>query len=190
MAIQSVIDRIVAKLAAEPPSRPLIPATREQVAAVERALGFPMPPLLRACYLGIGNGGFGPGYGFIPIGDGISSLEAGGDMLFELAESRLCPVNGGAFPASVLPFCYFGCAVYSCVDCADPQYRISHFDAGLLSMPICSLDEYFERWLRGDHVHHDPTATILTSTHRNPFKPGQMMTVKGIRYREWGSEEV
>src|SRR5258708_27179168 len=38
------------------------PATEEQLLATEEALGFPLPPALRALYLQVANGGFGPGY--------------------------------------------------------------------------------------------------------------------------------
>src|SRR5260221_9938738 len=34
------------------------PATEEQLLATERALGFPLPPLLRALYAQVANGGF------------------------------------------------------------------------------------------------------------------------------------
>jgi hypothetical protein len=39
------------------------PATPEDVQATEQALGFALPPLLRAVYLQVANGGFGPGTG-------------------------------------------------------------------------------------------------------------------------------
>jgi hypothetical protein len=39
------------------------PATEEQLLATEEALGFPLPPVLRALYAEIANGGFGFGYG-------------------------------------------------------------------------------------------------------------------------------
>jgi len=39
------------------------PATEEQLLATEAALGFPLPPFLRALYAQVANGGFGFGYG-------------------------------------------------------------------------------------------------------------------------------
>ena len=39
------------------------PATEDQLLAIEAALGFPLPPLLRALYAEVANGGFGFGYG-------------------------------------------------------------------------------------------------------------------------------
>ena len=39
------------------------PATEEQLRTTERALGFSLPSVLRAVYVRVANGGFGPGYG-------------------------------------------------------------------------------------------------------------------------------
>jgi hypothetical protein len=39
------------------------PAMEDQLLATEAALGFPLPPLLRAFYAEVANGGFGFGYG-------------------------------------------------------------------------------------------------------------------------------
>jgi hypothetical protein len=39
------------------------PASAEQLLATEEALGFPLPPVLRALYAEVANGGFGFGYG-------------------------------------------------------------------------------------------------------------------------------
>ncbi len=38
------------------------PATEDQLLAIEAALGFPLPPLLRVLYAQVANGGFGFGY--------------------------------------------------------------------------------------------------------------------------------
>jgi cell wall assembly regulator SMI1 len=43
------------------------PATEEEVTQAEMQLGFALPSLLRRVYLEVGNGGFGPGYGFYPL---------------------------------------------------------------------------------------------------------------------------
>lgn len=45
------------------------PATEAQVQAREKRLGVALPPLLRACYTELANGGFGPGYGLRSIID-------------------------------------------------------------------------------------------------------------------------
>jgi hypothetical protein len=63
------------------------PATGDQVRATEEALGFALPTALRAVYLGLANGGFGPGYGLVGASCGAPSDDvpyAGGlDYWFE-----------------------------------------------------------------------------------------------------------
>jgi hypothetical protein len=39
------------------------PASEEQLQATEEALGIPLPPMLRALYAQVANGGFGPACG-------------------------------------------------------------------------------------------------------------------------------
>ena len=71
----SLLDLILEKDRQKNPSRPGLmgypPATEEQLYATEEALGFTLPPLLRACYLQVGNGGFGPGQGVIGVLGGL-----------------------------------------------------------------------------------------------------------------------
>src|SRR5438132_11366139 len=67
----SLLDRILEKYQYEkqPASEKNMypPATEEQLQATEEALGFALPPLLRACYLRVSNGGFGPGEGVMGV---------------------------------------------------------------------------------------------------------------------------
>ena len=46
---------------------PAPPASAGELAAAEAALGFCLPALLQAVYSQVGNGGFGPGRGLLPI---------------------------------------------------------------------------------------------------------------------------
>ena len=53
------------------PARPLPePVSREAVKVAEERLGFPLPPLLGALWVEVGNGGFGPGYGLFGLEGG------------------------------------------------------------------------------------------------------------------------
>ncbi len=113
------------------------PATEDQLRATEESLGFPIPPLLRALYAKVANGGFGPG------GAGITGARGGyyyGDdghyetidtcvdeqsdtHYFDLA--RYEQVHRGLImivlpphvrPARFLHLCYWGCATDSYID--------------------------------------------------------------------------
>jgi hypothetical protein len=50
------------------------PATEEQLRQTEEMMGFPHPPLLRALYLHVANGGFGPEEGLIGVPGGCRHL--------------------------------------------------------------------------------------------------------------------
>lgn len=118
------------------------PATPEQVQATETRLGVTLPPLLKALYTELANGGFGPGGGFYGIVGGYGSAESGthtGDVqtlierykgrgykrLFDLAEygeqgdhtrqiSVFVPY--GEWWRNLLPICDLGCLQEACVD--------------------------------------------------------------------------
>src|SRR5687767_8877702 len=47
------------------PRKPIPPASAKALQVAERALGFKLPDLLRAIYLKVANGGFGPEYGMV-----------------------------------------------------------------------------------------------------------------------------
>jgi hypothetical protein len=47
------------------------PATERQLRTTEAALGFALPPFLRALYKRVANGGFGPSYGIIGLAGGF-----------------------------------------------------------------------------------------------------------------------
>jgi hypothetical protein len=58
------------RVADHPPARRYRPVTKVTVADAERRLGFDLPDLLRALYTQVGNGGFGPAYGFVGLKGG------------------------------------------------------------------------------------------------------------------------
>ncbi len=91
-------------------------ATREQITRAEDRVGFPLPDALRAVYLEVANGGFGPGYGLVGVDGGAT--HDGGDTLEDLYEHFSQPDPEGddwEWPERALPICCWGCQVYSCV---------------------------------------------------------------------------
>src|SRR5687768_9046078 len=66
--------------------------TTEVLQAAERALGFQLPELLRAVYVKLGNGGFGPEYGIVGIKGGFEvdkcSLEACYERMLQLEQNN------------------------------------------------------------------------------------------------------
>jgi hypothetical protein len=108
------------------------PATPEEVAAAEAALGFALPPLLRRLYREVGNGGFGPGYALLPLtGDGRTAVAEYGPPEDFPHEDR---------PRGVLPVLDWGCGMYMAVDCLDPAAPV------LLYEPHAVADDWSAAW--------------------------------------------
>jgi hypothetical protein len=97
--------------------------SQEQLERCEASLGFLLRELLRRLYLEIGNGGFGPGYGFFPI----PNWEAASDRtILNLYEECRQPSDQAIWkwPAGLLVVCDWGCLVRSCVYAIAPEARI------------------------------------------------------------------
>ena len=82
---KALIDRIqqhirtgpTVDMAVHPPICPNPPVSDESLAAAETRLGFPLPPLIRALYTLVADGGYGPGYGVIQLdGDDYTLVES------------------------------------------------------------------------------------------------------------------
>ncbi|MEV5210412.1 hypothetical protein AB0K35_23355 [Micromonospora sp. NPDC053740] len=153
------------------PLPPLEPASVQAVNDAERVLGYPLPPLLRRIYVEVANGGFGPVLGV-----------AGGctDDLGRTAVDRLHPRE----PAGLLPIAYWGCAIYSYVDCAGQRAVMWGFDpnSGLGEHSFypegISLVDWLDGWLNGslEPPHLDPVRTSwwgATNSERGRRQPDQ-----------------
>lgn len=107
------------------------PATEEQLRATEEALGIALPPMLRALYTQVANGGFGPAYGITGARGGYSFGDDGRYQTidrctdtnpavhyFDLSEYEQAHGNPTYFelretiqPAHFLHLCYEGCSM-------------------------------------------------------------------------------
>ncbi|MCX5195048.1 SMI1/KNR4 family protein [Streptomyces sp. NBC_00249] len=101
-------------------------------------LGFPLPPLLAALYTRVGDGGFGPERGLLPLRRAVEAYEA----------QR---ASGWRWPEGVLPVADFGCALYACVDCRSDTAQVLLFDPNSGEPELAwSIDTpSLEGWLRG-----------------------------------------
>jgi SMI1 / KNR4 family (SUKH-1) len=136
------------------------PASEQAIANAERDIGFRFPALLRDLYLKVANGGVGPGYQILGVKGGHTSDE--GDSI-----SELYVVFSGAdpedpswqWPKGIVPFCHWGCAIYSCFDATKENYPVVWFDPNnrafgepmeLQFIPHRdSLESWFKGWLDG-----------------------------------------
>lgn len=102
------------------------PLSTNAVAEIETALGFRLPALLVDVYAEIANGGFGPGYGLLGLGDGGFTDDLGhtADALY-LKNARPDPqLATWTWPRGLLPISHMGCAIYHCVDCSTQRMII------------------------------------------------------------------
>jgi hypothetical protein len=152
------------------------PATEEQLRATEEALGFPLPPALRALYAQVANGGFGPGYGIIGAiggfphsGDGrckdiADGYNKGRDSVQhidlaayekEIAAAGEVELPLGVYPDRFLFICYWGCGIGTDIECKTGrifQGQASRPGYYVLEYRAASLEEWLERWLNGEDL--------------------------------------
>jgi hypothetical protein len=143
------------------------PATKDAVQAAENELKLEIPELLRDCLTKVANGGFGPGYGLVGVGDGYQSDLGNLSSAFQQIQKDKESV-GQAWPEKMLPFCEWGSAIFSCVDCSTLQvWTFRNFE---LEPTDLNLREFFERWLKGETSELlESTSERRKTTIRNPF---------------------
>ena len=131
----------------------LITSNPDDVAADEQELGFTLPPLLKRIYAEIGNGGFGPGYGLIGLTKGVpDDTGMTAPDIYEQFLGSCADEPNLKWPLGLLPICHWGCAILSCVDCTDKNFRMRVFDPNVYDGSDWS-DAFFEeapgfeRWI-------------------------------------------
>lgn len=104
-----------------PAIQPRPPLAPDKTERAELDLGFRLPPLLRSLYLEVADGGYGPGWGILPI-----------DEIVEW--DHRCRANGSDivpprnWPEKLIRFCEWGCNFWSGIDCSSDRCAILRFD--------------------------------------------------------------
>ena len=175
-----LIQRYLAFTEAEQAKKILPPASLSAVHALEARLGFALPALLTDILTQVSNGGFGPCFGILGVSldNTDASYEEIGDeeclgahYLASHTEEALTESPFPLWPEKLLPFCHWGCGIYSCLDCSLPQAPVITFDCNIVTnngddhvfcfMPHHpSFADWIEAWL--DNV--DLWAEIHQST--------------------------
>ncbi|WP_416959832.1 SMI1/KNR4 family protein [Streptomyces sp. Agncl-13] len=137
------------------------PVDEATVTRAEAALGFRLPPLLAALYTRIGDGGFGPEYGLLPLLDNPPAGEPAAvtQYLANRASGHQDP--DWPWPEGILPISHWGCAMYACVDCRSPQATVLLYEpnadeadhAWYVDAP--SLTDWLRSWLDGTGWYED-----------------------------------
>jgi len=103
--------------------------TQEEIAEVERTVGWPLPAKLIELYVSRGNGGFGPDYGLLGLGSGHVTDQGDTALsLYRLFSQPDPDEPGWAWPKHLLPILHIGCAIHYCIDLATPDNPVVQFD--------------------------------------------------------------
>jgi len=149
-------DPSVDRVNVSPPIRPRPPVTERALAVAEARLRFPLPPLVRALYTQVADGGYGPGNGVIEL--------AGHP--YTLVESRLRMDEENTaewvWPGRLVEFVNWGCHYFSGIDCSHSSCPVFFYDhdraVGTATLADClfleadSLVGWLSAWLDGENL--------------------------------------
>jgi hypothetical protein len=149
-----------------------LPASPMEIALTESKLGFRLPPLLRQIY-GVANGGLGPGFGLLRIGEGADTLAA---VYRSFADSSIAPkpsepgFDQYPWPDRLLPICDWGCAIWSCLDCGtDGGAIVTASNGHAFANAGHTLESWLLAWLAGVDLSEDMFEPGPTRAGINPF---------------------
>jgi len=138
-------------------------ASEQAVADAERDIGFAFPEQIKALYLGVANGGIGPGHHIIGVKGGHLSEE--NETISELyaalkEEDPFDPL--WIWPDGLVPFCHWGNSIYSCFKASVQDSPVVWFDPNRREMgePMeqqfiphrDTLDSWLRGWLDGEDL--------------------------------------
>jgi len=145
------------------PFRPCPPCARQVVETAEQDLGFVLPDILRDIYMGVANGGFGPGYGVMGVDRGFTD-----DQNHDIVEVYKIYNQGDpedptwVWPRGWVPVCHWGCIIYSVVDCLTSPHMVSFADISakapgtkmetILHHHKPSLAQWLDDWMDGNDL--------------------------------------
>jgi hypothetical protein len=145
--IQKIKESLVSK---KNGPAPFPPASKGAIDEAEAWLGFGIPEFLKTIYLEIGNGGFGPGSDGLLIGvSGGYASDLGTIVDVYEAFKKEAKYLGSEWLAGLLPFCEWGCNIYSCVSCNDIRLPVYMSEVSSLRPQSYTLDGFMEMWAAG-----------------------------------------
>ena len=131
--------------------------TLEQIQTAEAQLGFRLPDFMRALYLEVGNGGYGPAYGIVGLEGGHEVLGKNlvqnclpyhdlERIMNEIGE----PLTGVSWGNQFIVYCDWGCGSTTVLDCADPAIPVYAYAEGDVSLHSSKmLRQWWQDWLDG-----------------------------------------
>jgi hypothetical protein len=151
--MDDLVERVAAHAAENSDALPA-PVRDEQLKSAQERLGFALHPLLARLYRDVADGGFGPDYQLLPL------LGPGESVVSKYVAEREAAVvrENPRWPEGVVPILTWGCAMYACVDCFDPDGQVLLFEPNAYGggpgdecwfLDSVSLHGWLEIWLAG-----------------------------------------
>lgn len=138
------------------------PVSKKDLLEAEHRFGFALPTLLRELYSEIGDGGFGPSYGLLPLITPVPDEKLvngslpGTESVLELYElfRKGDPENPSwSWPDRLIPVLDWGCAIRSCVDCSTQSSQIIRDEPYVRRvLESSSLELWLSDWLDGKNL--------------------------------------
>jgi hypothetical protein len=131
------------------------PVSDVQIRSAECKIGFGIPGPLRRIYAEVGDGAFGPGYGFYSLANGTEDFPDENVVRLYTTFRQGDPEDPGfSWPYMLLPIVDWGCAIRSCVDCSTPSLPIVRHDPNLDAQRQFQpegwhFEEWLQAWLQG-----------------------------------------
>jgi hypothetical protein len=159
-------------------------ASKTVLAKTEADLGFRLPLLLGRLYTEVSNGIAGFSSDFMGLEGGCSSDS--GTLVEAYAAFRTGDdYVTGPWKPGMLPFCNWGCAIYSCVDCTEPSCPIFTYENSGVWAERYTLAGFFKMWLEGKVAFSEENVEIVTREAKNPLT-GEKITISARRRRKPG----
>ena len=131
------------------------PVSADAFQRAEQTLGLTFPVTFRRLYTELGDGGWGPSYGFLPLLD--SGEHPYVDSIVGWTESLRLE---GHWPWSVVPFAYWGCDHHSLLNVETGQVGLAPLWAFEDGVPVLwqapSLEAWLTSWLEGVNLFYPP----------------------------------
>lgn len=141
------------------------PASLEMIHDFERTFTLNFPNDLRRIYLEVGNGGFGPSYGLLPISESVDITRQKFRAAQTIVEFYYCfryEAREGyerEWSRYLLPFCSHGCDGLTVVDLRDElvgfiQHEILEKEPidNIIEWHKTSIKSWFEAWMAGEDL--------------------------------------
>jgi hypothetical protein len=163
-------------------SIPFPPATHEQVDEAESGLGFQIPEIVKSVYLLVGNGGFGPGRGGRIVGLKGGYASGPGNLVEHYYDFRKAGLLFGLeWREGLLPFCAWGCNLFSCVDCNDSRHHVYMSEECKARPQDYDLADFMRMWLDGVEILDVDPSPIKSRVIINPFTGKEFRVIQRDR---------